>query len=232
MLRGLYFLFNNNLELDSYIAIEAISVMADEEILVDVILMCNSIKNLIQQNKSEPSVQNALLNSTSNGTNVNPKANRSASIISSKKKILESVAGTSASSSPVAAHLANMKKTDSIIDSNSNGSQSPQSGTHYFMKSSDKQHSVNINDVYVSPSAEVRSAVRLASIKVQKQQFFETVSIENLPPPLPNSPPPMSVDSRQNSCEHSDEKEIPNIDENVIENDDGSSSFSSVIEKF
>lgn len=80
MLNGLYYLFNNGLELDAYIAIEAISAKADEELLADVMLvkrnlfiffvnillrkiqktfiltikMCNSIKNLIHKSKKEP----------------------------------------------------------------------------------------------------------------------------------------------------------------------------------
>lgn len=39
MLNGLYYLFNNGLELDAYIAIEAISAKADEELLCDVMLV-------------------------------------------------------------------------------------------------------------------------------------------------------------------------------------------------
>lgn len=39
MLNGLYYLFNNGLELDAYIAIEAISAKADEELLADVMLV-------------------------------------------------------------------------------------------------------------------------------------------------------------------------------------------------
>jgi hypothetical protein len=39
MLHILYYLFNNNLQLDSYIAIEAISLKAEEELFVDVILV-------------------------------------------------------------------------------------------------------------------------------------------------------------------------------------------------
>ncbi len=49
MLNGLYYLFNNSLELDSYIAIEAISVYADEELLVDVILV--SLNYVLHLNK-------------------------------------------------------------------------------------------------------------------------------------------------------------------------------------
>lgn len=79
MLHGLFYLFNNNYQLDAYIAIEAISVKADEELLVDVILMCNSIKNLIQQNKIEPSIQNAVNASSSSSVVYGPAAASAAS---------------------------------------------------------------------------------------------------------------------------------------------------------
>ena len=39
MLHALYYLFNNNLQLDAYIAIEAITLKAEEELLADVILV-------------------------------------------------------------------------------------------------------------------------------------------------------------------------------------------------
>lgn len=44
MLNGLYYLFNNGLDLNAYIAIEAISAKADEELLTDVMLviLCSS----------------------------------------------------------------------------------------------------------------------------------------------------------------------------------------------
>lgn len=44
MLHALFYLFNNNLQLDAYIAIEAITVKAEEELLVDVILVFRKIK--------------------------------------------------------------------------------------------------------------------------------------------------------------------------------------------
>lgn len=47
MLNGLYYLFNNGLELDAYIAIEAISAKADEELLVDVILVRKSLYHIV-----------------------------------------------------------------------------------------------------------------------------------------------------------------------------------------
>ena len=39
MLNALFYLFNNNLELDAYVAIEAISDKAEEELMPDVILV-------------------------------------------------------------------------------------------------------------------------------------------------------------------------------------------------
>lgn len=48
--------------------------------------MCNSIKNLIQHSKIEPSLQNALLNTASHTQN---KVNRSGSIISNRKKSVD-----------------------------------------------------------------------------------------------------------------------------------------------
>lgn len=39
MLRALFYLFNNNMQLDAYIAIEAIALKAEEELMVDVILV-------------------------------------------------------------------------------------------------------------------------------------------------------------------------------------------------
>ena len=47
MLHGLFYLFNNNYQLDAYIAIEAISVKADEELLVDVILVNENPSRLV-----------------------------------------------------------------------------------------------------------------------------------------------------------------------------------------
>lgn len=198
MLHSLYYLFNNNLELDSYIAIEAISEMAEDEILVDVMLMCNSIKNLIQQNKSEPSIQNAL--SKSNQTNVtanskgNPvlKTNRSGSIISNKKKTTQdspSQVTHSSSSNPISSQVSNLKKADSNLESNStnSGSSSPQSYTHNFLKS---------NDLVLPVAAEVKTETKLvATNKMQKQQTLESLSQCNnfqLPPPIPTSPLPLS----------------------------------------
>jgi hypothetical protein len=197
MLHSLYYLFNNNLELDSYIAIEAISEMAEDEILVDVMLMCNSIKNLIQQNKSEPSIQNAL--SKSNQTNItanskgNPvlKTNRSGSIISNKKKNIQdspSLVTHSSSSNPISSQVSNLKKADSNLDSNSanSSSSSPQSYTHNFLKSSDLASPV---------TAEVKTENKLVTNKMQKQQTLESLSQCNnfqLPPPIPTSPLPLS----------------------------------------
>lgn len=40
MVRILFFLFKNHLELDAYIAIESISDKAEEEMMIDVILVC------------------------------------------------------------------------------------------------------------------------------------------------------------------------------------------------
>lgn len=117
ILHSLYYLFNNGLELDAYIAIEAISQMAEDECFVDVILTCNSIKNLIQQNKQEPQVnanfksnRSSSVVSTSNSSNTNKHKKEpgqshtqiSQSVISSIKK------GESSSSSP------KTKKSDSF----------------------------------------------------------------------------------------------------------------------
>lgn len=83
MLHTLFFLFNNSMQMDAYIAIEAIALKAEEDLLVDVILTSNSIKNLIQQSKNEPSLQNAL--NTQEAT-AEKGSNRSASISSTRKK--------------------------------------------------------------------------------------------------------------------------------------------------
>jgi hypothetical protein len=186
--------------LDSYIAIEAISEMAEDEILVDVMLMCNSIKNLIQQNKSEPSLQNAL-NSNQTNSKANPilKTNRSGSIISAKNKKNTnqdtiSLTANLPMTQPVSSQISNLKKADSNLDSNSTNStsSSPQSNTHNFLKSNDLVKPCN-NDIYVSPSAETRTAVKLAANKMQKQQTCGSLSqSENivLAPPLPTSPLP------------------------------------------
>ncbi|RNA00414.1 hyccin isoform X1 [Brachionus plicatilis] len=80
MIRILFFLFNNQLELDAYIAIESISDKAEEDLMIDVIVMCNSIKNLIQQSKMETSLKGSI----SNG-----KVSRSSSMHSERRKSAE-----------------------------------------------------------------------------------------------------------------------------------------------
>ena len=175
--------------------------MAEDEILVDVMLMCNSIKNLIQQNKIEPSIQNAL-NSNQTNSKGNPilKTNRSGSIISAKNKKNTnqdtiSLTANLSMTQPVSSQISNLKKADSNVDSNSTNStsSSPQSNTHNFLKSNDLVKPCT-NDIYISPSAEIRTAVKLAANKMQKQPTCGSLNSQSenivLPPPLPTSPLP------------------------------------------
>ena len=187
MLHALYYLFNNNLELDSYIAIEAISEMAEDEILVDVMLMCNSIKNLIQQNKSEPSIQNALSNTNNNNNNPAIKTNRSGSISSNKKKTTNEatsiVTTNSFSSNPLLGHISNLKKGESVLDSNSSNSDS--SSPHPYEINFIKSDALNNQTVDDD-----------ARTEIPKQQSSEFMTkIENLPSPIPTSLPPQMISS-------------------------------------
>ncbi len=60
MLHALFYLFNNNMQLDAYIAIEAIALKAEEELLVDVILV-NNISLVDQKLKKEIDKRNLCL---------------------------------------------------------------------------------------------------------------------------------------------------------------------------
>ena len=55
MLHALFYLFNNNMQLDAYIAIEAIALKAEEELLVDVILVNNI--SLVDQKITPPNTK-------------------------------------------------------------------------------------------------------------------------------------------------------------------------------
>ncbi|CAF0709861.1 unnamed protein product [Brachionus calyciflorus] len=113
MIRILFYLFNNNLELDSYIAIESISDKAEEDLMIDVILMCNSVKNLIQQSKIEPSIKSALSSS---------RISRSGSMQSERKKSIEKNSpispGRKIDNSPKTAH--ETKKNSTIKQEHEN----------------------------------------------------------------------------------------------------------------
>lgn len=172
MLHALFYLFHNSLQLDAYIAIEAIALKAEEELLVDVILTSNSIKNLIQLSKNEPSLQTALnaQGESNKELNNNNKQNRSASVSSSRKK--------SDASSP---------------NNRVSPTSSPKSGL-YRLHSNEKH---SLNDIYVSPSGEIRNAAKRASIKILQQQhvqmqYAELIANSGVPPPVPTSPLPPS----------------------------------------
>lgn len=207
MLHALFYLFNNNMQLDAYIAIEAIALKAEEELMVDVILMSNSIKNLIQQSKNEP---NQLQNATSGSENVaapvehgNVKTSRSGSLSVSRKK------SSDTTSSP------------SHRNANTSPSASPKSGLYKFHENEGKS---SFNEIYVSPSGEIRNAAKRASIKIQQQQqnvllqqlhYAELLeNTSSIPPPVPTSPLP-STNSENELATDVDvvDKIIPIIDE-------------------
>jgi hypothetical protein len=175
MLHALFYLFNNNLQLDAYIAIEAIALKAEEDLLVDVILTSNSIKNLIQQSKTEPSFQNAL-KAHDSSLEKNP-VSRSSSISLNRKK-----------------------SNDNPSPSNRvSPTSSPKSSLYKLHENETKN---NLSEIYVSPSGEIRNAAKRASIKIQQQQ--QNVLLQQLqyaellektgdvPPPVPTSPLPAS----------------------------------------
>lgn len=200
MLHSLFYLFNNNLQLDAYIAIEAIALKAEDELLVDVILTSNSIKNLIQQNKNEQLLQNAM-NSSESDTAI--KTNRSASVSSIRKK------SSSDNSSP---------------NHRNSPSSSPKSTTLYRLHENETKNS--LNDIYVSPSGEIRNAAKRASIKIQQQQqnvllqqmqYAELLQNSNSnPPPVPTSPLP-SAQSEDNLNEVNPNDIIPIIDDTTVD---------------
>lgn len=202
MLRALFYLFNNNMQLDAYIAIEAIALKAEEELMVDVILMSNSIKNLIQQSKNEPQLQNAT-NGSDMATPVehgNVKTSRSGSVSVGRKK-------SSDNSSP--SHRNNASPTAS-----------PKSGLYKFHENEGKN---SFNEIYVSPSGEIRNAAKRASIKIQQQQqnvllqqlhYAELLeNTSSVPPPIPTSPLPSANSENELSTSAVADKIIPIIDE-------------------
>lgn len=194
MLHTLFFLFNNNMQMDAYIAIEAIALKAEEDLIVDVILTSNSIKNLIQQSKNEPSLQNAL---NAQEATAEKASYRSASISSTRKK--------SEASSP---------------SQKMSPASSPKSGLY---KLHENETNNSLNEIYVSPSGEIRSAAKRASFKIQQQQqivlmqqlhYAELLEkASDIPPPVPTSPLPSSQSENQLSGTVKPEDIIPVIDE-------------------
>ena len=133
--------------------------------------MSNSIKNLIQQSKNEPSLQNEM-NATESDNTAPLKSNRSNSVSS----VIRKKSSGDNNSSPT--------------HRGSPGS-SPKSTTLYKLHENETKNS--LNDIYVSPSGEIRSAAKRASIKIQQQnmQFAELLQNSNgNPPPVPTSPLP------------------------------------------
>jgi hypothetical protein len=49
LLQIVFFLFNNGFELEAFKAIEALSSKADDELMTNFMLLCNSIKSFIEQ---------------------------------------------------------------------------------------------------------------------------------------------------------------------------------------
>lgn len=49
LLQILFFLFNNGFEVEAFKAIEAISFKADDELMTNVMLLCNSMRSFIEQ---------------------------------------------------------------------------------------------------------------------------------------------------------------------------------------
>jgi len=173
MLHALFYLFNNSLQLDAYIAIEAIALKAEEDLLVDVILTSNSIKNLIQQSKTEPSFQNAL---KAHDSSLEKDISRSSSFLNRKKS------------------------SDTPSQSNRvSPTSSPKSSLY---KLHENETTSNFREIYVSPSGEIRNAAKRASIKIQQQQqnvllqqlqYAEILEkTGDVPPPVPTTPLPLS----------------------------------------
>lgn len=105
------------------------------------------------------------------------------------------------------------------------------------LMNSNSSLSTNLNDVHISPSAEIRQAARRASIKQQQMksstessQMDESDSVDSAiitAPVIPPLPPPLSAQPTPTSDERSltaslklDNDRIPNIDETSGENDD------------
>ena len=143
--------------------------------------MSNTIKNLIQQSKNEPAIQNALNSYEATGeTNGNVKSNRSGSMPLNRKK-------SSEASSP---------------SHRQSPSSSPKSAGLY--KLNEAEAKTSLSDIYISPSGEMRNAAKRASIKIQQQQqqnvlmqYADLLENSKEPPPIPTSPLP-SLMSEQN----------------------------------
>jgi hypothetical protein len=143
--------------------------------------MSNTIKSLIQQNKNELNIPSSLSKSESNNEPLvsTSKSNRSGSVSSNRKK--------SETSSP----------THRISPSSS-----PKASTGLY-KLSENETKTSLNEIYISPSGEIRNAAKRASIKLQQnvllqqKQYIELLQNNNeTPPAVPTSPlPESSIDS-------------------------------------
>jgi hypothetical protein len=138
--------------------------------------MSNSIKNLIQHSKNEPSLSNA-------STTISEDSGTTTEAVNSEK--IKSVRSGSISSSK--------KKNETSSPSHrASPSSSPKQNSLYKLAESETKTS--LNDIYISPSGEIRNAAKRASIKIQQQQQqqkqFTDLMVDSPPPPVPTSPLP------------------------------------------
>ena len=172
--------------------------------------MSNSIKNLIQQSKNDPQLQANGNDGVAAGGELgqNIKTTRSGSVSAERKAAI--VLGRKKSSDNSPNHRA------------TSPSASPKSGLYKFHESEGKN---SFNEIYVSPSGEIRNAAKRASIKIQQQQqniLLQQLSYADLlesasqvPPPIPTSPLP-AAQSEDDLDKFSDvDKIIPIIDEST-----------------
>ena len=156
MLYGLYYLFNNKLEIDSLKAIDAIKEKAENELYVDTLLMSNSIKNLIKETKKDVIIQTTSSNAnTSPGPPGETSVGKSQSFIRKKSSEINSPININLNFKPLGQTSLLKKESSADLDSlSSNTTKKNESGT-------------SLTDVYQP------SATRRASIKLQQQQQME-----------------------------------------------------------
>jgi hypothetical protein len=156
--------------------------------------MSNSIKNMIQQSKIEPSLQSALSNADLHNIEMKRRASVTSftsnfSAAANRKKSSET-AGSPATSNyrsslinAAVAAVSSSNAPSSAVDSGSSTPGSPSTvarhphGVVTPTTAHASSQSTNLNEVKISPSGEIREEARRASVKLQQQQIQQLQSM-------------------------------------------------------
>jgi hypothetical protein len=161
MLFGLFYLFNNKLEIDSLKAIDAIKEKAENDLLVDTLLMSNSIKNLIKETKKDVIIQTSSNTNTSPGPARDSSVGKSQSFIRKISNEINAPININLNFKPLA-QTSLKKESSADLDSlSSNATKQNESGN-------------SLTDVY-QPSATRRASIKI----IQQQQIEQQISSLN-----------------------------------------------------